>query len=128
MWSRAGTPAGPGPGTRGGRAPQERRAAVAGLARDCHGVLDGGADLAEERVEFTLPVQEFRSAEALEWHDPDTVDSYRWRGTLGAIWPGPLMRDGALMTAAELRKGQSFKHLVGVEFDRVISGTRRRAW
>src|SRR5437773_7039635 len=36
----------------------------------CHGVLDGGADLAEDRVEFTLPVQEFRSAEALEWHDP----------------------------------------------------------
>src|SRR6266536_6498939 len=29
----------------------------------CHGVLDGGADLAEDRVEFTLPVQEFRSAE-----------------------------------------------------------------
>src|SRR5712691_12663373 len=28
----------------------------------CHGVLDGGADLAEDRVEFTLPVQEFRSA------------------------------------------------------------------
>src|SRR6266568_2192595 len=42
----------------------------------CHGVLDGGADLAEDRVEFTLPVQEFRSAEALEWHDPDAVDSY----------------------------------------------------
>src|SRR6266702_2187577 len=41
----------------------------------CHGVLDGGADLAEDRVEFTLPVQEFRSAEALEWHDPDAVDS-----------------------------------------------------
>jgi glyoxylase-like metal-dependent hydrolase (beta-lactamase superfamily II) len=40
-----------------------------------HGVLDGGADLAEDGVEFTLPVQEFRSAEALEWHDPDAVDS-----------------------------------------------------
>src|SRR5712672_434924 len=40
----------------------------------CHGVLDGGADLAEDRVEFTLPVQDFRSAEALEWHDPDAVD------------------------------------------------------
>src|SRR5712691_2659658 len=31
----------------------------------CHGVLDGGADLAEDRVEFTLPVQEFRSAEGV---------------------------------------------------------------
>ena len=41
----------------------------------CHGVLDGGADLAEDRVEFTLPVQELRSAEALERHDPDAVDS-----------------------------------------------------
>ncbi len=41
----------------------------------CHGVLDGSADLAEDRVEFTLPVQEFRSAETLEGHDPDTVDS-----------------------------------------------------
>ena len=63
-----------------------RLAVVAGLAavaaafpavalRDalhlCHGVLDGGPDLAEDRIEFTLPVQEFRSAESLEWHDPD---------------------------------------------------------
>src|SRR5947209_2212777 len=40
-----------------------------------HGVLDGGADLAEDRVEFTLPVEEFRPAEALEWHNPDAVDS-----------------------------------------------------
>src|SRR5216684_5400903 len=48
----------------------------------CHGVLDGGADLAEDRVEFTLPVQEFRSAEALEWHDPDAVDSCPFTGSL----------------------------------------------
>lgn len=41
----------------------------------CHGVLDGSADLAEDGVEFTLPVEEIRSAEALEWHDPDAVDS-----------------------------------------------------
>src|SRR4249919_2766045 len=41
----------------------------------CHGMLDGGADLAEDGVEFTLPVQEFRSAKALEGHDPDAVDS-----------------------------------------------------
>jgi len=41
----------------------------------CHGVLDGGADLAEDGVEFTLPVEELRSAEALERHDPDAVDS-----------------------------------------------------
>ena len=39
------------------------------------GVLDGGVDLAEDRVEFTLPVEELRSAEALERHEPDAVDS-----------------------------------------------------
>jgi hypothetical protein len=38
-------------------------------------MLDDGADLAEDRVEFTLPVQELRSAETLEWHDHDAVDS-----------------------------------------------------
>ena len=41
----------------------------------CNSVLDGSADLAEDGVEFTLPVEEIRSAEALERHDPDTVDS-----------------------------------------------------
>ena len=38
-----------------------------------HGVLDGGADLAEDR-RFTPPVQKRRSAKALERHDPDAVD------------------------------------------------------
>jgi len=41
----------------------------------CHGVLDGGADLAEVRVEFPLPVFEFLAAEPLEWHDADAVYS-----------------------------------------------------
>jgi hypothetical protein len=41
----------------------------------CHGVLDGGTDLAEVRVEFPLPVFKFPAAEPLEWHDTDAVDS-----------------------------------------------------
>jgi hypothetical protein len=43
----------------------------------CHGVLDGGTDLAEVRVEFPPLVFKFPAADSLEWSDADAdaVDS-----------------------------------------------------